>query len=275
MSGIVTAQEHGGDSTRAEVAPTTSWQPHWSPLFESFLEPNRFSTVYDQTPHYLRLEAGFGGETVIIGKTAFGAECLIWSGLKSLSNFRFPVETADYFFGIYSVFPLYIADFAPVATRVRLSHISSHWVDGVQDSIVGGSSSHFSREFVSVEFENTDYDQANRPILRASVGLKYVFHQVTKVEPEIQFPTVVEFVPLCYGAEKQNELFVSFALDGAASAPMLSGAVVSRMRNLVANSVLDLYAEYHDGATRYGAKGALKEHGFEFGIRIGKNLLQK
>ncbi|MBS1903439.1 MAG: hypothetical protein JSS75_07040 [Bacteroidetes bacterium] len=250
----------------------TSTLGEWTPMFGSFLEPNRFGTVYDANPHYLRLEAGFGGRTLLIGETSIGAECLIWSGLKSLSDFRFPVETADYFFGLYSIFPIRVGDLV-YPMRARISHISSHWVDGVKDSIVGGSSSRYSREFVSLETSLGEWSWGRSFVFRGTIGARWVFHQVTIVEAPVQFLASMEFVPLRFGAHDENQLFLSLSDCAGAYAPMPAAALVARFAGGKGNAALDVYGEYHSGYTRYGVKGDRKESGVEVGIRLGKNLL--
>src|SRR5437868_13826201 len=101
---VCTCAAHGQDEN------TYNWKDHWNPVWQelrgSFLEPNRFATAFDFKPQWYRLEAGYGGEVVRVSTVAIGAEGLIWSGLKAFKDFRFPVQTADYFFGAYSIFPL-------------------------------------------------------------------------------------------------------------------------------------------------------------------------
>ena len=239
------------------------WIPTWMEMRGSFLEPNRFATVYDFRPGWLRLEAGYGGEVARISTVSLGAEALIWSGLKAYSDFRFPVQTADYFFGIYSIFPLPLwgSDLRPWRMRLRISHISSHLVDGA-DSIVGGSSSHFSREFVSLE---TLFDETKRNSFRLSIGVKYVFHQVAENEQSFQFPGVLDFILF---NDNTTQLFATLSSAAGPTLAAYSGGLT--IRHITSwNRFSDLYAEYHTGRTKYGALGSLKQDGFEIGIRIG------
>ena len=240
------------------------WIPTWMEMRGSFLEPNRFSTVFDFRPNWLRLEAGFGSEVVRISTVSLGAEALILSGLKASSGFRFPVQTADYFFGIYSIFPLPIwgSNLRPWRMRFRVSHISSHLVDGTQDSVIGGASSRFSREFVSLE---SLFDETERSSFRLSVGVKYIFHQVQNIEQQFQFPAVLDFV--VYN-DQGNQLFATISTAAGPTLAAYSAGVTFR-HTTSWNSISDLYGEYHTGKTRYGALGSLKQDGFEIGIRIG------
>jgi len=251
-----------------------SWKDHWIPIWEelrgSFLEPNRFATAFDFKPQWYRLEAGYGGEFLKISTVAIGAEGLIWSGLEAFKDFRFPVETADYFFGVYSIFPLPLwgGNLDPWRMRFRLSHISSHLVDGAP-SIAGGSSSQFSREFVSLE---TLFDETEKNHFRLSLGIKYVFHQIMDIEQRLQFPAVLDLVPY---DKDGNQLFATISTAAGPTLAEYSAGITFR-RTLESKNTADLYAEYHAGRSRYGVYSASQQDGFEVGIRLGaKKELEK
>lgn len=239
------------------------WIPTWMEMRGSFLEPNRFVTAFDFKPGWWRLEAGYGAEFVRISTVSLGAEALIWSGLKAYSDFRFPVQTADYFFGVYSIFPLPLFgnNTRPWRMRFRVSHISSHLVDGAKE-IVGGQSSHFSREFISLE---SLFDETKRNSFRLSLGVKYVFHQVADNEQRLQFPGALDFILF------NDDITQFFATLSSAAGPTLAAYSASLTIRHISGwqKISDLYAEYHTGRTRYGALGSLKADGFEIGIRIG------
>lgn len=81
---------------------------------------------------------------------ASGIDFFTFTRLRSEGNFKFPVETSDYFFGVNSTYKTTFAgnDFA---LRVRLAHISSHLVDGLADSIIFRREPFvYSREFLDV-----------------------------------------------------------------------------------------------------------------------------
>lgn len=238
------------------------WIPTWMEMRGSFLEPNRFATVFDFKPGWLRLEAGYGGEVARISTVSVGAEALIWSGLKAYSDFRFPVQTADYFFGLYTIFPLQIwgNNLRPWRMRFRVSHISSHVVDGA-DAIKGGSSSKFSREFVSLE---SLFDETERNSFRLSLGVKYVFHQVTDIEQRFQFPGSLDVIILKQG---WNQLFATISTAAGPTLAAYSAGITFRLTSSKGN-ITDIYGEYHTGRSRYGAYSITKQDGFEIGLRI-------
>lgn len=65
------------------------------------------------------------------GWLTLGADFMTYTRLRSENNFKFPVETSDYFFGVNAQYRL--ADTA-VQFRARIAHISSHLVDGYANS---------------------------------------------------------------------------------------------------------------------------------------------
>jgi hypothetical protein len=234
----------------------------WSHNPASFLEPNRFGIISEINDSYLWLEAGFGRD-IIHTQVAFGLEGLIWSRLRSLSGFRFPVETADYFFGVYSTFDLFQAKH-----RIRLSHISAHLVDGA-DTVVGGSSSRFSREFISIE------RAINNEILGieifGAIGIKYVFHQVTDVESAFQIPVSLNVPVLRFGnvdtSHAQGMLFLTASADAGPSWPVFSGGITCRL-GFSRSASLDIFARYNSGLSRAGIEGKREEQQAEIGVQV-------
>ena len=107
---------------------------------------------------------------------SFGADIFTFTRLRSENNFRFPVETIDYFFGVNSGYKI-IKDNVQYGFRFRLSHISAHLVDGRYD---GASNTWrenlipfvYSREFVEL-FPFYKIDS-----FRMYAGLTYLFHVI-------------------------------------------------------------------------------------------------
>ena len=237
--------------------------PKWQSLHGSFLEPNRFGISYDHTPERLILEAGYGTDFIGVDMTRIGAEILVWSGLKTLDGFRFPVETADYFFGIYSVSPVWVGMLRNfIQLRTRVSHISSHYVDGTTDSVIGGSSSKFSREFASLE---AVFINNRTRTITASAGIKYVFHQVNKFEPSLQFPLGIDYRFLRIGKYHDFILYASAA--AGPSLPVYAAGLVYQLQTFKDKS-FTVFAEYHSGHSRYGVDGDKNEAGYQVGIRF-------
>lgn len=95
----------------------------------SFYQPNvdRLRLDIGQTIDMTEHEIGNGW------KAGIGADAFILTRLRSEGNFKFPVETSDYFFGVQASAHGNI-NATPVGARLRLSHISTHLVDGSADA---------------------------------------------------------------------------------------------------------------------------------------------
>ncbi|MCX8011222.1 MAG: hypothetical protein N3A61_08720, partial [Ignavibacteria bacterium] len=68
-----------------------------------------------------------------VNMLGLGTEFFTWTRLKSQSNFKFPVLTVDYFFGLYFTNRMKLLDYE-FQSRLRLSHISAHLADGQYDN---------------------------------------------------------------------------------------------------------------------------------------------
>ena len=60
-----------------------------------------------------------------------GTDVMTYTRLRSEGNFKFPVETTDFYFGLNAT---WAAPHSPLHARLRLAHISSHLVDGYADT---------------------------------------------------------------------------------------------------------------------------------------------
>lgn len=97
----------------------------------------RVGTMYQADDNKLRLDIGNSIDLFRLTDDVWiGADFYTYTRLRSEGNFKFPVETSDYFFGInVSTLPLRLGKIPhPFAFRLRLAHISSHLVDGLADN---------------------------------------------------------------------------------------------------------------------------------------------
>jgi len=117
---------------------------------------------------------------VISGNSSlsFGADFFTYSLLRSERNFHFPVDAIDYLFGVNAGYKI-TDDDKEYGFRLRLSHISAHFVDGHFDYSTnswrdGRKPQVYSREFIElfpfVKFEN----------LRLYTGFTYIFNITPK-----------------------------------------------------------------------------------------------
>jgi len=162
-------------------------------LFKPFVanpfEP-RIGASYHFSEQKLRLDIGASFDIAQFSifdtsKTNLGADFFTYSRLRSVGNFKFPVETSDYYFGInfshkekFGIIDGY--------TRLRFAHISSHIVDGLADSnYLTRMPFVYSREFFelqqAVQFKST----------RIYAGLNYIYStrpkETNNICPELGF----------------------------------------------------------------------------------------
>ncbi len=93
---------------------------------------------YQMPAEKLRLDIGNSFDLVTTSinnnKLSVGADFFTYTRLRTAGNFKFPVETSDYYFGLNTAYFDTVAS-VPVDYRLRVAHISSHLVDGLADSL--------------------------------------------------------------------------------------------------------------------------------------------
>lgn len=155
---------------------------NFQPFAANTLEP-KLGFLFHVSENQLRLDIGNSIDIVKInycngGSLSFGADLFTYTFLRGESNFHFPVDAVDYLFGINAAYKTVING-NEVGARLRLSHISAHFVDGHYDGnndawIDGREPIVYSREF----FELMPYYKIDN--LRLYFGVTYIYH----VDPE-------------------------------------------------------------------------------------------
>lgn len=149
----------------------------FKPLSSNVFEP-RIGSTYNYTDDNLRLDIGASFDLVKFKKDttnylSIGADFFTYTRLNIENNFKFPVETSDYFFGINfsSKFCLFDNEFE---SRLRVAHISSHLVDGyTENNIFKKSPFVYSREFFDLYIAK--YINFETGYIRPFVGTTVVF----------------------------------------------------------------------------------------------------
>ncbi len=77
-----------------------------------------------------------------------GVDFMTWTRLRSEGNFKFPVETIDYWFGLHACYMME----GGFGMRARIAHISSHLADGLADTVgtIAPQPFVYSREFIEL-----------------------------------------------------------------------------------------------------------------------------
>lgn len=150
----------------------------FSPLTANILEP-RIGCLFQLSAKKLRLDIGTTVDLIEFNsgencKTRIGTDFFTLSRLRSEGNMKFPVETADYFFGVNSTTKGKLNGLN-YSARLRLAHISSHIVDGLaNDTILTKKPFVYSREFAELTGA-LNFDE-----FRLYAGLTYVFSRQPK-----------------------------------------------------------------------------------------------
>ncbi len=242
------------DPHAPQVSTLDQW-PTWKEDPGFFLTPNRFSIAKELSTSALWLQMGFGKPVMLLGTVQAGLEGLAWSRLRILSSFRFPVETVDYFFGTFFTWKK-----DDIGWKLRLSHISSHDVDG-KDTVKGGSSSHFSGEFVevtrSVAVGGSTPDASSS--LLWTIGLRGYFHQVSNSESWISVPACLTWQFAGAGRTPTSQAFGEvhhryYAFISTGDGPVWPTGTVGLRMERIAHGLgeMDLQLYYQYGASWAG-----------------------
>lgn len=154
----------------------------FKPLTANTFEP-RIGTFYNFDDENLRLDIGATFDLLKYDfndyDIAFGADFFTYTRLRSEENFKFPVETSDYFFGINASYKRELNN-SKIESRIRISHISSHLVDGYSNKgIFYKAPFVYSREFVDLYIAyNTNLTQSLS--IRPYVGSTLIFSTIPK-----------------------------------------------------------------------------------------------
>ncbi|MBN2572470.1 MAG: DUF1207 domain-containing protein [Ignavibacteriales bacterium] len=148
------------------------------PFTANALEP-RVGALFQIGENELRLD--IGNSLDIIKYTictneifSFGADFFTWTLLRSEENFHFPVDAVDYLFGINLGYRKLVSD-AEIGGRLRLSHISAHFVDGHFDNQTQTWRDSLAPQVHSREFIEFIYFIKWNSI-RSYIGFTYIFH---------------------------------------------------------------------------------------------------
>lgn len=160
--------------TEYEFFPSDLTIHHFS---ANHLEP-RLGFIFKMNSNQLWLNIGNSMDLLRIKNNSeifsIGADLFTWTLLRQEDNFHFPVDAIDYMFGLNFGFKTQVDNYS-FGARLRLSHISAHFVDGHYDAVQqkwknGMNPRVFSREFVEVL---AFYSFCN---LRVYGGATYLYH---------------------------------------------------------------------------------------------------
>ena len=164
------------------------------PFAANYLEP-RLGSDFEVGDNKLWLNIGNSVDLIHYKSQnaifSVGADLFTWTRLRSTKNFKFPVETVDYLFGV-NVGYKKINKAYQYGMRLRISHISAHLVDGQYEwEDEEWKDDHkpfvYSREF----FDVIGFYKADN--FRAYLGSVFVFHTIPDELRSLGFQSGIEY----------------------------------------------------------------------------------
>ncbi|MDR0927182.1 MAG: DUF1207 domain-containing protein [Ignavibacteria bacterium] len=236
----------------------------FQPFTANHLE-GRIGTFFQPENDKLRLDIGTSLDLLHIYSDSnitarLGGDFFILSRLRSEGHFKFPVETADYYFGLNAS----ATTSCNVSARLRVAHISSHLIDGYTDNYEFIQPLFvYSREFVDLAIAyNTKY-------VRPYIGVTAIFSTIPK--------DVNTFVPQL-GFDFNYPIISPISIAGGYDLKVVGG---DNMANVVSNSLqlgvelslspttaLSLNYYYYNGYSIHGMFYNQKESYNGFGIQF-------
>jgi hypothetical protein len=198
-----------------------------------------------------------------------GADFFTYTLLRGETNFHFPVDASDYFFGVNFNFKKNLGE-GLLSSRLRISHISSHFVDGHYDNTQAAWKDSrppvvYSREFLDGVVAFQPLPSGND--IRVYAGATYLFH----VDPK-NLPRWLGEA----GIEGHREFLPNLNIYTAYQATLLKITGTSVRHNVQLGIKLgnwegrglDLYGSYFSGYSIHGEYYNVKESYFAFGFLV-------
>ncbi len=244
------------------------------PLVANVYEP-RVGILSQLDKNLLRLDIGNSIDLIQYHNSVdsavytVGSDFFTYTLLRGEQGFHFPVDASDYFFGINVSYRKPVNS-GVLSSRLRVSHISSHFVDGHYDNTTaswkdGRAPTVYSREFLDVvgAWESEGYEN----LARVYLGASYLFHVDPKDLPrfssygggELYRPTSSMLNPyLAYQVTlmKVSELSIRHSIQLGVKL----GSVTRRG--------LDVFASYFSGYSIHGEYFNVKDNYFALGFLV-------
>lgn len=179
------------------VSQTLSLEPNrplFSPLLADAKEP-RIAVLPNLNNGELSLDIGASFDLLQLSferhQVGFGVDFGTMSELRREWNFKFPVNAADYLFGVNVSYRARLSERFDVSGRLRASHISAHLVDG--RFVDGGWKENlapfvYSREFVALTLAlSSDYG-------RVYAGYERLFNTLPRAIAASSYQAGIEMV---------------------------------------------------------------------------------
>ncbi|MBK7230464.1 MAG: DUF1207 domain-containing protein [Ignavibacteriales bacterium] len=241
------------------------------PFTANFLEP-KAGFLISTDNNKLRLDISTSRDIIrwsdYNSTISIGADVFTFTRLRSTDDFKFPVETIDYLFGINAGYKKYLADNQEYGLRFRLSHISTHLVDGQYDAQSqkwreGRNPFVYSKEFVEL------FPYYRYQTLRTYVGFTYIFHIIPDELKKVNLQFGIDYFAPQFGTDNLTP-FVAYDFKLSGDLKFLGNNIVSvgvKLGNWKQKG-LSFYYSYISGKSIHGQLYDLTENysniGFNF-----------
>ena len=149
------------------------------PLAANTLEP-RMGVQSHLNDGRLRLDIGNSADvlawTLAGNMMTAGTDFFTWTSLRREKNFHFPVEAVDYLFGVNVNYAAPLSPDDLLSTRLRISHISAHLVDGSYEKPEMEWREQLLPRVYSREFFDLVVSVERRHSVRLYAGMQYIYH---------------------------------------------------------------------------------------------------
>lgn len=159
----------------------------FKPLLGNIYE-SRMGAVINSGQNKLRLDIGgnydlYQNPSNPNFQWAIGGEFFTYTRLRSEGNFKFPVETTDFYFGLNASSVISFQNL-PIHTRLRVAHISTHLSDGYSsEGIFFQEPFVYSREFLDLAIASQIGDF--RPYVGGIIIFSYLPKDVNLIIPQL------------------------------------------------------------------------------------------
>jgi hypothetical protein len=241
-----------------------------NPFIANPIEP-RMGFMFKTEGNELRLDIGNSMDLAWLetksGKFSVGADFFTWTLLKKEENFHFPVDAVDYLFGLNFGYKRVAHDYS-FGTRVRISHISAHLVDGHFDKtnylwLNGQMPRVYSREFIEV----MPFYQYRS--LRMYIGLTYLFHVDPEVNRKDQYQAGFDYVRKDFIYDNVSPFIALDAklTDRFAESPNISFHAGIKFGKQFGRG-LSIYYDYYSGVSLHGEYYDFREKYSGIGLNL-------
>lgn len=241
---------------------------NFKPLVANTFEP-RVGLIWHTNDNRLRLDIGNSIDLIQYQYQSpqqlltVGADFFTYTLLRGETNFHFPVDAVDYLFGFNANYRDTMSA-GIFSARLRLSHISAHFVDGHYDNTTamwkdGVSPRVYSREFfdLALSFEHNDF-------FRGYTGIIYVWH----IDPT-SLPKLISYLgyETHYQAMTVTNLYAAYQFTFTAMRPRHEAQIGIKIGEWYGRGT-QLFFTYHSGNSIHGEYYDRRDNYTGFGFTI-------